>query len=92
MILSFLERRAAKLGCTIQRCEDDHELEKGVDYGPYFLCCAVTGYHVWAHGLPLEGIADALTCLERELQLPDEQRFDAWKNFGAGWAGPGSGT
>ena len=79
-----LEHRAAELGCRIDVICDE-EMEDGFDYGPYRLCDAESGAHVWGTGLPLEGIADALDCLEHELQLPVEKIGDAWADFGCSW-------
>ena len=66
----------------------DGEMEEGIDYGPYRLCDAESGAHVWGTGLPLEGIVDALDCLERELQLPEGKIGDAWADFGSSWLKP----
>ena len=80
-----LEQRASELGCRIDVMLDE-EMEEGIDYGPYRLCDAESGACIWVTGLPLEGLADALDRLERELQLPAEKIGDAWTNFGCSWA------
>ena len=78
-VLEFLQARAKKLGAWIAVKED--ELQEGLDYGPFMLCYS-TGELIWAHGLPLESIAEALDCFERELRLPPGQnRYTAWADF-----------
>jgi hypothetical protein len=81
--ISLLEERASKLGCQITL--RNGPLEEGIDHGPYMLCCAVTGARIWPTGLTIEGIAEALNCFERELQLPDDQKPGAWADFGSRW-------
>jgi hypothetical protein len=76
----FVER-AAGLDCEIEVVRK-RDVEEGVDYGPYRLCHAEGGHHVWLTGLPLEGIADALDRLERECAGEP----NAWESFGEGWA------
>jgi hypothetical protein len=85
IVPDLLQARARKLGLLISA---DADQEKGLDFGPFLLRCGQTGYLVWAHGLPAEGIADALNCCERELKLPDEEIGEAWRDFGARWARP----
>jgi hypothetical protein len=78
MVPLDLRNRATELGLCIVTERGDGEL----DCGPFFLIDA-EGYHVWDGGLPLEGIADALTCFAYELAgTPAEQ---AWRDFGVGW-------
>ena len=72
-----LEQRASELDCRIDVMFGD-EMEEGIDYGPYRLCDAESGAHIWETGLPLEGIADALDCLERE----QTEGYGAWADFG----------
>ena len=79
-IPNSLEQRAAELDCRIDVMFDE-EREEGIDYGPYYLCDAESGAHVWGTGLPLEGIADALDCLERE----QTKGYGAWADFGCSW-------
>jgi hypothetical protein len=84
----LLQARARKLDAVITVATEDERksyAEDGVDFGPFILRCH-DGYHViWDATLPAEGIADALNCLEREYQLPDDQLGDAWRNFGKRW-------
>src|SRR5262245_39391308 len=86
--LDVLERRANKLGCFIITYElSDWEPVEGLDFGPYFIVDEC-GYRAWEHGLPLEGIADALSRIELELRLEAQGHPDpcvVWRNFGASW-------
>jgi hypothetical protein len=61
-----LQARARKLGLLIIV---DDDIAGGEHYGPFMLYCAKTGYPIWFWGLPAEGIADAMNCVEREHQL-----------------------
>jgi hypothetical protein len=80
----FLQARAKKLESIIAVRKGKKE---ELDLGPFLLFCA-DGYHlIWCCGLPLEGIVDALNCLEREYSLPPgEDVGEAWRDFGSGWA------
>jgi hypothetical protein len=69
----FLQARAAELGAAI---EIDPDINPDVDLGPYWLMHGPgtpgAGYAIWGLGLPLDGLAEALDCWERELDLYDD--------------------
>jgi hypothetical protein len=81
--LELQHRRARKLGCVIHLLDPD-DIDPALDRGPYLLKHGA--YPVWCHGLPLIGLASAISCYERELKLPMNKRGDAWASFGEGWA------
>jgi hypothetical protein len=80
----FLQARAKRLGLYVTADAADAGYEKELDLGPFILRCGQTDHHVWAFGLPAEGIADALDCYEREGRLPpDKDIGGAWRAFGS---------
>jgi hypothetical protein len=82
-IPEFLQARAKKLGACIvvQKRWDD---PPGRHIGPFVLCCRETGEPIFM-GLPLEGLADALNCFEREHRLMmDVETEQQWAG-GIGW-------
>ena len=81
----FLQARARKLEAYIAVMDAEEEPEEGIDFGQFLLFCGDGRHLIWGFGLPLEGIVDALNCLERERSLPYEKIGEAWRDFGAGW-------
>jgi hypothetical protein len=73
VIPALLQARAAKLGCVIIAGAGR---EKGLDFGPFLLWWE--GYPVWGHGLPAEGIADALDRIERQQRLWLDVKTGEW--------------
>jgi hypothetical protein len=95
-IPDFLQTHAAKFELIVTA---DAGHKEGLDVGPFLLRCRQTGRLFWPHGLPVEGIADALNCFERELWFTrdldpkDEARWNAalsqaWGDFGESWQHP----
>jgi hypothetical protein len=78
-----LRRLAAVYGCEIVQFDGDWDSR--IDRGPYLLRDVASGTNIWDGGLPVEGIADALMCLMRERQLPEDRMYEAWANFGSSW-------
>jgi len=84
-----LQARARKLGAWIgpnpYSRKEDKELYGG-PYGSYALFCSDRYHLIWDSGLPVEGIIDALGCLECEHVLdPEADIAEAWADFGKSW-------
>jgi len=80
-----LRRFAASLGCRIEQVTVEAGPNDGFpDYGSYVLLDE-TEHLVWPGGLPIAGIAEALKCLAHEHRLPEENKGEAWTNFGSSW-------
>jgi hypothetical protein len=79
--LETLQDRARKLGCWIDQLDLETEWDPEINKGHYLLLGIASNKPIWAWGLPIAGIADALDCYGRELEGDGE----AWANFGEGW-------
>jgi hypothetical protein len=75
VIPALLQARAGKLGCVIIA-------NAGHEKGPFLLWWE--GYSVWGHGLPAEGVADALDRIERERRLWLAVKTGEWCDDTAG--------
>jgi hypothetical protein len=83
----LLRIRAEALGLVIEVLDDDYPFDPELDLGRFMLLDPDGGgAPIWAHGLPLTGIADALNCFAREDGSGDAANIEgAWRDFGASW-------